>query len=163
MSRSHHYEILVEWVGNLGSGTSSYRAFSRDHVVTAATTPPILASSDVAFRGDPGRWNPEQLFLSAIAQCHMLWFLHLASQAGVIVLSYVDAPSGEMIEQDDGRGRFETIVLRPLVTITAESDPAFAQSLHSTVADYCYIARSVSVPIVHHPVTVVDGSRVPAP
>lgn len=163
MSRSHHYEIGVEWVGNLGAGTSSYRSYSRDHVVTAGPAAPILASSDPAFRGDPGRWNPEQLFLSAIAQCHMLWFLHLASQAGVVVLSYVDASSGEMIEQSDGRGRFETIVLRPLVTISAESDRAVAQGLHSTVAEYCYIARSVSVPIQHQPVTIVSGDSAPTP
>lgn len=154
MERSHQYATTVEWTGNLGAGTSSYVSFSRDHVVSTPSTPPILASSDGAFKGDASRWNPEQLFLVAISQCHMLWYLHLASQAGVVVLSYVDESSGVMIEQGDGRGRFEEITLRPLVTITGDSDSVKAHALHAVVSEYCYIARSVSTPITHHPVIV---------
>lgn len=154
MERSHHYAATVEWTGNLGTGTSSYTSFSRDHTVSTPSTPTILASSDSAFKGDPSRWNPEQLFLAAISQCHMLWYLHLASQAGVVVLSYVDESSGVMIEQGDGRGRFEEITLHPRVTISGDSDSAKARALHATVSEYCYIARSVSAPITHHPVIV---------
>jgi organic hydroperoxide reductase OsmC/OhrA len=59
MARVHTYDISVTWTGNRGTGTSGYRAYDRDHEVNASGPPAIAASSDPAFRGDPGPWNPE--------------------------------------------------------------------------------------------------------
>lgn len=151
--RTHHYELAIAWTGNTGTGTSSARAYSRDHEVTAPGPAPIAASADPAFRGDSGRWNPEQLFLASVAQCHMLWYLGLAAGAGVIVTAYEDHPTGTMLEESDGSGRFEGVTLHPTVTISAESDPAIARELHERVGDYCFIARSINTPI-HHDVVV---------
>ncbi|WP_420750574.1 OsmC family protein [Rhodococcus sp. O3] len=150
---THNYEIGMTWTGNTGTGTSSRRAYSRDHEVTAAGPALILGSSDPAFCGDPTRWNPEQLYLASIAQCHMLWYLDLAARAGVIVTGYEDRPSGVMIEEVSGAGQFESVTLHPTMTITAESDPAVAAELHEQVGDYCFIARSIKTPI-HHEVVV---------
>ena len=80
MIRTHSYDVTVAWTGNRGSGTSGYREYGRDHEVAvsgdeagdASRPQPIAGSSDSAFRGDPGRWNPEQLLTAALAQCHML-------------------------------------------------------------------------------------------
>lgn len=153
----HHYEIAVAWTGNTGSGTTSLRSYSRDHVVTAAGPDAIAGSSDPAFRGDPARWNPEQLFVAALAQCHMLWYLALAAEAGLVVTAYEDRPAGVMIEQAGGAGEFERVTLRPTVTIEAAGDAALAERLHHRVADYCFIARSVKTPI-HHEVTILTSS-----
>lgn len=150
---THNYEIEVTWTGNTGTGTSSYRGFSRDHEVSAAGPTPLLGSSDPAFRGDASRWNPEQLYLASIAQCHMLWYLHLAARAGVIVTGYEDRPTGVMVEESSGGGQFESVTLHPTVTITATSDPAVTTELHDQVGDYCFIARSINTPI-HHQVVV---------
>ncbi len=150
---THSYEISVTWTGNTGTGTSSYRGFSRDHEVHAAGTVPILGSSDPAFRGDPSRWNPEQLFLASISQCHMLWYLHLAATAGVVVTAYEDRPAGIMVEDASGGGQFESVTLHPSVTITATSDPEVAAELHNKVGAFCFIARSINTPI-HHEVVV---------
>jgi organic hydroperoxide reductase OsmC/OhrA len=150
---THTYEIALTWTGNTGSGTSSRRAYSRDHEVSAAGPAPLAASSDPAFRGDPARWNPEQLYLASIAQCHMLWYLDLAAQAGVIVTAYEDRPTGAMTVEPNGAGQFESVTLHPTVTITAASDPAVAEALHDRVGDYCFIARSIKTPI-HHDVAI---------
>ena len=80
-------------------------------------------TSDPAFRGDPARWNPEQLQVAALSQCHVLWFLHLATVAGVVVTAYEDHAHGVMREDGTGAGRFESVTLRPHVTLTASSDP----------------------------------------
>lgn len=154
---THDYEIELTWTGNTGTGTSSYRGFSRDHTVTAAGPGSILGSSDPAFRGDSARWNPEQLFLSSIAQCHMLWYLHLAARSGVVVTAYEDRPTGVMVEEAGAAGQFERVTLHPTVTITAESDPTVAEQLHHQVGDYCFIARSINTPIHHEVVVHLEG------
>lgn len=149
---THAYEIEMTWTGNTGTGTSSRRAYSRNHVVAAAGPALLLGSSDPAFRGDATRWNPEQLYLASIAQCHMLWYLDLAARAGVVVTAYEDRPTGIMIEDASG-GQFESVTLHPTVTITAASDPAAAAELHDRVGEFCFIARSINTPI-HHEVVV---------
>ena len=60
--RTHRYEVTVRWTGNTGSGTSGYKTYKRDHeIASGVLKQPILGSSDPAFRGDPARWNPEEL------------------------------------------------------------------------------------------------------
>lgn len=150
---THRYELAMTWTGNTGTGTSSLRAYSRDHDVTASGPETIAGSSDPAFRGDPARWNPEQMYLASIAQCHMLWYLGLAAEAGVVVTAYEDRPTGIMVEEASGAGQFESVTLHPIVTITPASDPALAEALHHRVGQYCFIARSINTPI-HHEATV---------
>ena len=90
MSKQHTYRATVEWTGNLGSGTSSYTAYSRDYTVQIAGKPDLLGSSDPAFRGDEHRHNPEDMLLAAVSACHKLWYLHLCSAAGITVTAYTD-------------------------------------------------------------------------
>lgn len=159
--KMHHYELLINWTGNTGSGTHTLRSYSRNHEVTAAGLKVIAASADPAFRGDPDRWNPEQLFLASITQCHMLWYLGMAAEAGIVVTAYEDRPAGIMNEEANGAGQFESVTLRPLVTITSDCDTTLAKSLHDRVGEYCFIARSIKTPI-HHEVTVhVQGQTPP--
>jgi len=151
-NRCHSYDVSVQWTGNRGLGTRGYASYGRDHEVAAAAAPMIPGSSDPAFRGDPARWNPEQLLVASLSQCHMLWYLHLASAAGVIVEEYIDHAHGVMVEDAAGAGNFESVTLRPHVTIAVESDPQVALSIHSEVQQWCFIARSVNFPVHHEPI-----------
>lgn len=155
MPVDHRYEVSVRWTGNRGSGTSGYRAYDRAHEVHAPGKPVIAGSSDPAFRGDAGRWNPEELLVAALSQCHMLWYLHLAAAAGVVVTDYTDAAVGTMTEDADGRGRFTDVVLRPVVTVADPSMRDRAQALHREAHAACFIARSLTVPVRHEPVVRV--------
>ena len=154
--KHHTYEVRVEWTGNDGDGTNSYTAYRRDHTITSAGKPAISASSDPAFRGNPARYNPEELLVAAISSCHMLWYLHLCAENHVIVQEYQDAASGVMKEEDDGSGRFTRVVLRPRVTIAAGSDRAKAFALHREANRLCFIANSVNFPVDHEP-EIVDA------
>lgn len=145
--RTHRYDVRVTWTGNLGTGTSGYRDFSRDHEISADGKPSIPGSSDPAFRGDKTRWNPEDLLVASVSACHKLWYLHLCATAGVRVLAYRDEAVGEMVEAASGSGRFAKIVLRPAVTIAAGGDPDTAERLHHEAHEYCFIANSVNFPI----------------
>jgi organic hydroperoxide reductase OsmC/OhrA len=155
VSRTHSYDVSVTWTGNRGTGTSGYRDYARDHDVTAAGVPPIAASSDPAFRGDPGRWNPELEFTAALSQCHMLWFLHLAAVAGVVVTGYADDARATMTETDDGGGHFTEVVLRPRVTVADIGMAQQARALHAEASAKCFIANSVNFPVRHEPSVTV--------
>jgi organic hydroperoxide reductase OsmC/OhrA len=155
--RQHHYRVTVEWTGNHDSGTRNYAGYSRNHTVTAGTKAPIEGSSDPAFRGDPSRWNPEELLLASISACHKLWYLHLCSDAGISVVSYRDEPEATMIEEKTSAGHFIKATLRPSVTIEPGGDAEKARALHIDAHRFCFIANSVNFPIECEPVIVVAG------
>lgn len=148
--RMHTYATVVRWTGNTGTGTSGYRAYHRDHEISAPGKPTLPGSSDRAFRGDPARYSPEDLLVASLSSCHMLWFLHLCADAGIVVTEYVDDASGLMVETDDGGGHFTEVTLRPRVTI-AKGDPAVTAKLHERAHDLCFIASSVSFPVECEP------------
>jgi len=152
MARNHTYQITNQWTGNLGTGTSTYRAYSRNHELTAAgKSAPIPGSSDPLYRGDRSRYNPEELLLSALSACHMLWVLHLCADAGIVITSYRDDAVGEMIEHEDGSGEFVRAVLRPKMEITDGGRAAEAAALHEHAHHVCAIARSVNFPVAVEP------------
>ncbi|MFD1625571.1 OsmC family protein [Azospirillum griseum] len=153
--KQHRYRVRLDWTGNQGTGTSGYRAYSRDHSLSAGSKAPIAASSDPAFRGDPARWNPEELLVGALSSCHQLWYLHLCATSGVTVTAYEDDADGVMAEQPDGAGQFTAVTLRPRVTVASGSDVEKARALHHEAAEKCFIARSVNFPVAHEPVILV--------
>ena len=85
--------------------------------------------------------------VASVSSCHMLWFLHLASDAGVVVVEYTDDARGTMEETTDGGGHFTEVVLRPTVTTTTEVEQSRMNALHERAHALCYIARSVNFPV----------------
>ncbi len=147
MGRLHKYAVTTTWTGNSGAGTSGYRNYERSFEMVAPGKPPLLGSSDPTFRGDRGRWNPEELLVASLSSCHQLWYLHLCADTGVIVLDYVDDAVGVMEEASDGSGQFVSVTLKPRVSIAAGSDVDKAQALHEAAHAHCFIARSVHFPV----------------
>lgn len=155
MGDRHEYMVSVEWLGNRGTGTSGYRDYGRQLVVRAqGKAHEILASADRAFHGDAERWNPEDMLVAALAQCHMLSYLHMAVRAGIAVTAYTDAATGTMVQEGLG-GRFTEVVLRPVVTVAEESMVEAAREAHAEAYKYCFIANSVDFPVRHEPSIVV--------
>jgi organic hydroperoxide reductase OsmC/OhrA len=152
MEKHHAYNVILQWTGNTGSGTNSYRTYERSHITQVQGKPEILGSSDPAFRGDKTKYNPEELLVASIAACHMLWFLHLCADAGVIVIDYRDNATGIMQETANGGGFFKEITLYPEVIVKNECMIEKANSLHQRANELCFIANSVKFPIYHKPV-----------
>lgn len=153
----NQYTVNVKWAGNTGNGTSDYRSYSRDHVVSVANKDDIKGSSDPAFRGNKTRHNPEELLVASLSSCHMLWYLHLCSQAGVVVADYTDHATGIMEQDPNGGGRFVGVTLNPMVTVTEAGMIPKANQLHKRANELCFIASSVNFPVEHNP-TAVAGS-----
>lgn len=155
INNEHHYALTIEWTGNLGTGTSGYRDYTRNHVVSVENKPTILASSDPHFRGNKDRYNPEEMLVAALSSCHMLSYLHLCAVSGVVVTEYKDNATGVMKENKDGSGQFTEITLHPVVKVKESSMNAKAIELHDQAEKLCFIARSVNFP-VHHKPTVIN-------
>lgn len=152
----HRYALTVRWTGNRGKGTDSYRGYSRDHDVEFPGLPVLKGSADPAFHGDRERYNPEQLLLAALSQCHMLSFLHVAVKQGVVVTAYEDRAEGVMRTNRDGSGQFESVTLRPRVTTAAPVAEDVLAELHRGANAVCFIARSVNFPVRHEATADVD-------
>ena len=153
----HRYALTVRWTGNLGAGTSTYRGYSRDHDVEIPGLPVLRGSADPTFHGDRERYNPEQLLLAALSQCHMLSFLHVAVKHGVVVTAYEDRAEGLMRTNRDGSGQFESVTLKPRVTVAGPAAPDLLEELHVEANKVCFIARSVNFPVLHQPTAVAEG------
>lgn len=149
MAKEHHYKATTTWTGNEGTGTSNYRAYSRNHIISIEGKEDIKGSSDPSFRGDRTRYNPEEMLVSSLSTCHMLWYLHFCSEAGVIVTDYKDEASGIMTEDAKGAGVFKEVTLHPHVTVADASMVEKAESLHAKANEYCFIANSVNFPVKH--------------
>ena len=145
----HHFACRLRWTGAAAGPTRDYASYSRDYEVLIEGKAPLVCSSDVAFKGDPDRLNPEDLLVASLAGCHMLTYLALCARAGIEVVAYEDQASGRMTVKD-GRMRFTEVTLAPTVRIGA-GDPERARALHEKAHEHCFIANSVNFPVLAMP------------
>lgn len=143
----HDYTARIVWTGNRGDGNRSYRGYDRNWEVQTPGKPVIKCSNDPLLGGDPTLHNPEDMLIAALSACHMLWYLHLASDAKVLVTDYCDDPIAIGETQPDGVGRFLSATLRPIITVAAGTDLTLAEALHHRIHKTCFIARSVNFPV----------------
>lgn len=144
--KEFQYRTTVEWTGNDGTGTST-KAFGRDSEISAPNRPTLFGSAPSEFGGDGVGWAPEDLFIAAISECHMLTYLFLCSRAGIVVESYTDEAVGTLAVEGAAGGRFTTVELRPTVTISA-GDPVAAEALHAAASAGCYVGNSVHCEVI---------------
>jgi organic hydroperoxide reductase OsmC/OhrA len=157
MSGEHHYFSRLAWEGNLGTGTSSYQAYSRQWRLSIDGKPDIVGTSDPAFRGVRDRHNPEDLLVAALSSCHMLSYLALCARGGISVLSYRDEASGTMVTTPGGGGHFVSVTLRPVVEIAQADKIEAARQMHEEAHAGCFIAASVNFPVRHEAVVTAVG------
>lgn len=150
--KEHHYRATITWTGNKGTGTDHYQNYERSHNIIIENKAIIEGSSDPAFRGDKSLHNPEDMLLSSLSSCHMLWYLHFCSVNNVIVINYNDTAEGIMLEENDGKGRFTEVTLHPHVTVQNQDMVELAIALHKKASEYCFIANSVNFPVIHKPI-----------
>ena len=151
MGEQHAFRSCIEWTGNRGEGTKAYRGYDRTWDIATPGKPVTHCSNDPRLGGDPALPNPEDLLVSSLAACHMLWYLHLASQAGIVVMAYRDTAVGVGESTPDGAGRFIGAILRPHIVVDDGADLARAEAIHHEIARVCFIARSVNFPVSYEP------------
>ena len=143
------YSASIEW---RAEGDVAANRYSRAHVwrfdggaqVPASASPqavPVPLS-------DPAGVDPEEALVAAVSSCHMLWFLHLAREAGLVVERYGDQAVGTMGRGEGGRIAFTRIVLRPRIAFGDAPDAAALARLHEAAHERCFIANSLRCEIV---------------
>jgi len=142
--RTHDYRTRLSWTGDTSVG---YRHYSRTHQAVASPAAEVALSADTHFRGDAQFMNPEQLLVMATSSCQLLSFLAVAAQRGVRVLGYTDDASGEMPEAAEAM-RLTRIVLAPVITVAANTDPALVIQLVEEAHQGCYIANSLTADVI---------------
>lgn len=155
MDKQHTYSASLTWTGNAGHGTQTYRSYRRSYSISINNKVTIEGSSDPAFMGNPTLHNPEEMLLMSLSSCHMLWFLHLCSEAGVVVTAYTDNASAVMVEESNGSGRFTGATLRPQVVVAHQHMAQQVSGLHQKANEYCFIANSVNFEVKHVSTTTV--------
>jgi len=143
----HDYCVRIAWTGNRGKGTESYRGYDRSWNLETPGKPVIECSNEPLLGGDPTRHNPEDMLIAALSSCHMLWYLHLASEAGLVVHGYEDEPLAVGETLSDGASRFLRATLRPRIMVAEGTDLARADAVHGEIHKVCFIARSVNFPV----------------
>lgn len=142
-----NYGCTVEW--DRAGAAFSDQKYSRAHVWRfdgGAVVPGSSSPHSVRLPfSDAGAVDPEEALVAAVSSCHMLWFLSLAAQRGIVVDSYRDAAEGRMGVFDDGRRGIVEVVLRPEVLVGAGKAPAAGEieSLHHAAHEACDIAHSI--------------------
>ena len=144
------HKATISW--RLGDGDFQKGRYSRAHTWTfdGGVTVPGSPSPAVV----PAPWSqadavdPEEAFVAAIASCHMLTFLWLASRAGVVVTSYTDEAVGTMTKNERGVPWVSSVALQPRIE-WAGTPPAAAKlaELHHHAHEQCFIANSVKTDI----------------
>ncbi|MEO8472883.1 MAG: OsmC family protein [Chryseolinea sp.] len=157
--KHHNYQATMTWTGNRGTGTKDYRGYDRSHTYQIKGKQVIEGSSDPAFRGDPAKYNPEELLIMALSSCHMLSYLHVCAVNDIVVTAYVDNATGVMEENKDGSGQFIGVTLNPIVTVKSPDMIEKANTLHHDASRACFIARSVNFDVQHKPLAVAAGSQ----
>jgi len=142
------FKIKTNW-----SSKSNNGAFlnPKTHQVYIQDKEHLIVSAAKEFKGDKTKYNPEDLFLSALSSCHMMSYMYLCEKHNVTLINYIDETSGVLSVNRDGSGLFTSITLAPIVTILEKNKIDLAISLHNEANKLCFIANSCSVPITHLP------------
>lgn len=140
--------VTVEW--ERGDADFGLR-YDRSHVWRFDAGIEVAASSAPGLRGDPDRVDPEEAFVASVSSCHMLWFLHLAAEAGRVVDRYVDDAVGTMTRDEQGVTWITHVDLRPTIAWSGDAPTAEdVEALHEESHRRCFIANSVRSRITVH-------------
>jgi organic hydroperoxide reductase OsmC/OhrA len=152
---AHHSARLV-WQRAAGEAFVDNR-YSRRHTLHFDGGAVLLASSSASVVplpwSDAAAVDPEEMFVAALASCHMLWFLSIAAGRGWCVDAYEDDAVGTLARDPSGRWVMTAVVLRPAVRFGGESRPDLGQlqALHHEAHAQCCIANSVKTVVTCEP------------
>lgn len=150
MSDIHTFETTLHWPADAAQTLPPDPTFSRNNVLAAAGKPDVPGSAPTVFSGDASRYNPEELLLMALSQCHMLTFLAIASRKRLAVVSYEDRATGSLAVGQygtPGKMSMQEVVLRPMVKFAAAVSEEDIRGIHEKAHANCFIANSVNFPV----------------
>lgn len=146
------YRATSDWSLNAGEDFATGR-YSRGHSVVFGSgfeAPGTASHQIIGNRWSvPGAVDPEEMLVGAINTCHMLSFLHIAREAGFVVIRYRDEAVGVMEKREDGEMWVSTVTLHPEISYQGRQPSAEERDhLHHAAHQICFIANSVKTQIL---------------
>ncbi len=141
----HTFAVNLRWRNTRAFDGELVREYSHEGFATIPGHAALVTSAATDFGGDPNLWNPEELLMTAIAQCHLLSFLYIANRDGIEIVDYTDEVEGSM-DFSGGTGAMHSVTLKPLVI--TEADPAVISAMHEEAKGMCVMRQSVNFPII---------------
>jgi organic hydroperoxide reductase OsmC/OhrA len=151
MTDTHTFETTLAWPADAAQNLPPDPAFSRSSLLAAPGKPVIVASSPAVFGGDAARYNPEEMLMLSLSQCHLLTYLAIAAKKRMSVLKYEDRVTGTLGIGASGKMQMVDVLLRPRVTVAKGTSLANAQALHEKAHANCFIANSVNFTVRNEP------------
>lgn len=145
----HTFQSHLSWSKHPHAEDPANRRTLKNHQIAIDEKETMTVSAAKAFKGDPSKWNPEDMLLSSLMSCHMMSYLYVCSQHGVEVISYKDDAEAILEVNADGSGQISKVILKPLVTITDATQIQLAIELHHQANQLCFIANSCNFEVVH--------------
>jgi organic hydroperoxide reductase OsmC/OhrA len=148
---SNHY-ATISW-RNTGPDFLG-RRYSREHLwrfdggleIPASPSPLVVAAP----WSNAASIDPEEAFVASVASCHLLWFLHMAVDAGVEVAQYEDHAVGHLTRDERGKLWISRIILHPRIEWIGPRHPApdEVRDLHHRAHEECFIANSIRTEVL---------------
>jgi len=153
---NHDFTIRLRWHATPPAEREIGGDYSHESIITSDEHAALVASAAGGFGGDTRLWNPEELLMAAIAQCHMLSFLYAAHEAGIEIVDYADETHGTMNYQG-GSGAMTSVTLRP--TIETMATAVEVDQLHERAKSMCVLRASVNFPITVESVVTTPSAN----
>ncbi len=144
------HSAIIRWA--LGDGDFSANKHSRAHewvfdggLKVPASSSPHIVPLPYSIEENV---DPEEAFIASLSSCHMLFYLHMARDAGFIVTSYEDHASGILEKNSKGHMAITHVTLNPIVQYRGLApDRLQTEQLHHAAHERCFIANSVTTKI----------------
>ncbi|MBL8524035.1 MAG: OsmC family protein [Betaproteobacteria bacterium] len=159
MSDAHEFEARLKWPASADQPKPPEAVFSRNNVMYSTGKHEVAGSAPAVYGGDSTRYNPEELLLMSLSECHMLTYLAVAAKKRMTVIAYEDRATGVLgigAHGNAGKMSMQEVVLRPKVTVAKGTDLNDAMAIHDKAHANCFMANSVNFPVRHEP-EIVEG------
>ena len=130
----HQFSVNSVWTGNSNA----------DGVITAGDRT-IAYGLPVTFEGKPGRSNPEEMLLGAVASCYSITLAVIAERRRLPMIRIDVEMHGEVVRLPDKTLKFTTIRIVPTVTLenAQEAQRTAAMDAAMRAENYCIISNAV--------------------
>ena len=115
---------------------------SKKGVLSSPGKPKIEVATPPDFRGHPGIWSPEELFVASVNVCIMTTFLYYAQRENVKFLSYESSAEGVLEKSERGLA-FTSIKVIPKITVRLINDIEKIKNLIYLSEKNCLISNSI--------------------
>jgi organic hydroperoxide reductase OsmC/OhrA len=140
------FQTRVRWTGSYAPGPITTRSYTRDMLIDPEGKPSILGSAGSRYLGDDRRYNPEELMLASLAECHLLTYLALTAKAGIQLAGLVVSARGAL-GNVEGKMRFAWATVSPATVVADAAQLERARSLHAQAHEGCFMSNSVNFPV----------------